>query len=173
MNIRYEVISKNTDPILDLDEVKNYLRISHNYDDQLIVNLVQAAVEYAENFTGKMINETHVLCKISKANSLIVLQHFPIKDLLSVEFLEKGKTKDITNLYGAVSMVESKIKLNPSFRGKDILINYNCGYGKDLPMILKMTLMKHVCNMYEFNTDVTEVHNDINRSYASYRKLKI
>lgn len=42
---------------LDLPTVKSYLRVDHDYDDVLIIAILEAAVQYAESYTGLSILE--------------------------------------------------------------------------------------------------------------------
>lgn len=42
---------------LDLNTVKNYLRVSHNIDDAYITTLITTAREFVENYQGRLIAE--------------------------------------------------------------------------------------------------------------------
>ena len=61
MKLKYKILEKESKAILKLKEVKNFLRISHDYDDSLVKELILAATEYAENFIGKFINVRKIL----------------------------------------------------------------------------------------------------------------
>lgn len=52
MIINYVVLNIKKVEIWPLEEVKNYLRISHEYDDKLINNLIATSIDVAELFTG-------------------------------------------------------------------------------------------------------------------------
>ena len=49
-NVSYTIFSVEEREIWPLEEVKNYLRVSHKNDDKLIANLISSAVITAEQF---------------------------------------------------------------------------------------------------------------------------
>lgn len=49
-NVTYKILSVEEREIWPLEEVKNYLRVSHKNDDKLIANLISSAVITAEQF---------------------------------------------------------------------------------------------------------------------------
>jgi uncharacterized phiE125 gp8 family phage protein len=80
MNLIYHIIDKKLDSIFTLKEVKNFLRISHSYDDDLIKNLIDAAIDYAENFTGKFIYTRQIKCSVTQTKNRIQLKYIPFID---------------------------------------------------------------------------------------------
>ena len=122
MIVSYFVKDIKTQEIWPLEEVKNYLRISHKYDDNLIQSLIESATEAAENFTGLSINQRRIECKIQSAKSNFTLKYLPI---LSVEevFLVKKEQKDkITDKFGYVNTTTNRIHLNDDYVDQDIEI---------------------------------------------------
>lgn len=49
-NVTYKILSVEEREIWPLEEVKNYLRVSHKNDDKIIANLISSAVITAEQF---------------------------------------------------------------------------------------------------------------------------
>ena len=47
----YKILAIEKPEIWSLDEIKNYLRVTHDYDNNLITNLLNASIMMAENFT--------------------------------------------------------------------------------------------------------------------------
>jgi uncharacterized phiE125 gp8 family phage protein len=173
MHQRYQVISKDKEIIWKLKDVKNYLRISHDYDDDLIESLIETAIEYAENFTGTFIHKRTVNCFVSQINRVFLLKHSPILKLLSVhEKVKNGKNK-INDTFGEFAPDDSSLTMNDSYIGLDIEIEYSCGYGVDAPNALKLGMLKHISSMYELNETVINPMAEICSLYQPYRKIKI
>lgn len=50
--------------ILEIDEVKQWLRIDDNGEDQVLKNLIIAAEEYLKNATGKIFDSKNQLARL-------------------------------------------------------------------------------------------------------------
>ena len=85
MSITYNPIATYIENIWSIDQVKNYLRISHDYDDELLENLLNTAIEYAENFTGEFIYIRDFECIIRKTPNIIYLKHTQINEIESIQ----------------------------------------------------------------------------------------
>jgi len=62
-----------------LEAIKNYLRISHSYDDNLIENLINAAIIAAENFINLhlVLRNVHFICNVRNTQNF-TLKYKPI-----------------------------------------------------------------------------------------------
>jgi len=90
MIINYVVSSIKSVEIWPLEEVKNYLRISHEYDDKLIANLTATAIDSAELFTGLSLHIKQVNCKVTGVLDVVRLKYIPILEIGEIYLLEKG-----------------------------------------------------------------------------------
>ena len=172
MIVSYFVKDIKTQEILPLEEVKNYLRISHKYDDNLIQSLIESATEAAENFTGLSINQRRIECKIQNAKSNFTLRYLPI---LSVEevFLVKKEQKDkITNKFGYANTTTNRIHLNDDYVDQDIEIEYIAGH-KKIARTISHGILMHVASMYEHSENGTNLNSQIRDLYLPYRIIKI
>ena len=172
MIISYFVKDIKTQEIWPLEEVKNYLRISHKYDDNLIQSLIESATEAAENFTGLSINQRRIECKIQSAKSNFTLKYLPI---LSVEevFLVKKEQKDkITDKFGYVNTTTNRIHLNDDYVDQDIEIEYIAGH-KKIAKTISHGILMHVASMYEHSENGTNLNSQIRDLYLPYRIVKI
>ena len=172
MIVSYFVKDIKTQEIWPLEEVKNYLRISHKYDDNLIQSLIESATEAAENFTGLSINQRRIECKIQNAKSNFTLRYLPI---LSVEevFLVKKEQKDkITNKFGYANTTTNRIHLNDDYVDQDIEIEYIAGH-KKIARTISHGILMHVASMYEHSENGTNLNSQIRDLYLPYRIVKI
>ncbi len=84
-----KVIEAQHQKIWSLEEVKNYLRVSHSYDDKLIGSLVETAVSAAENFTNLSLAIKHVelTCRLN-GRGVAPLKHSPVIEITKVSMVE-------------------------------------------------------------------------------------
>ncbi|WP_342278462.1 head-tail connector protein [Candidatus Tisiphia endosymbiont of Myopa tessellatipennis] len=81
----FKVIELIPQTIWTLVEVKNYMRIEGNYDDDLINSLINAAIMAAENFTKLTIITRRIefICNIKNQQNF-QLKYQPIKELVKI-----------------------------------------------------------------------------------------
>ncbi len=173
MKLKYQILEKESVSILKLKEVKNFLRISHDYDDSLVKSLIQAATDYAENFTGKFITIRTIQCSVFQADRKIHVKYTPLNKVLSAEKVDEDRTEDINDSFGESNLCESCIEINPIYTGQDMIIKLNCGYGKKTPQAIKIGILKHVSAMYELNENSLDPVDEVRNLYLPYRVFKI
>ena len=72
-SVNYFIMSNNILNQLPLEEVKHFLRVTHNTDDALITNLITAAIEYLINYST-LINISLIDVVLPIAVKLAILQ---------------------------------------------------------------------------------------------------
>jgi uncharacterized phiE125 gp8 family phage protein len=172
MIVNYFVKDIKVEEIWPLEEVKNYLRISHEYDDILIQSLIESATESAENFTGLSINHRHIECKIQSAKSDFTLKYLPILSIDEVYILERDKKKKITDTFGYVNNTINRIYFNDDYVDQDIEIKYIAGH-KKIPRTITHAILMHVVLMYEHSENGTNLNSQILDLYLPHRIIKI
>jgi len=118
MIINYVVSSIKSVEIWPLEEVKNYLRISHEYDDKLIANLTATAIDSAELFTGLSLHIKQVNCKVTGVLDVVRLKYIPILEIGEIYLLEKGAKNNITNDFGHVHTDNAYLSFDSNYVGK-------------------------------------------------------
>ncbi|WP_316353510.1 head-tail connector protein [Candidatus Trichorickettsia mobilis] len=93
----FKIIEILPQELWQLNEVKNYLRISDDYDDNLITNLIDTALVAAENFIGLSLINKHIefRAKLQKQQQF-VLKYQPIQKIEEI-FTEKDEEKTVLN----------------------------------------------------------------------------
>lgn len=173
MKLKYHILEKEDESALTIEEVKNFLRLSHDYDDALIKDLIQAATDYAENFTGKFINTRVIKCLIFQADKEIRIKYAPLNKILSTEKVVNGELKDISDSFGEIHIDDALLELDPIYHGRDIIIKFSCGYKDKVPHAIKMGILKHVSAMYELNEDSPSPVEEVRNLYLPFRSIKI
>ena len=172
MIVNYELISTKLQEIWPLGEVKNYLRIAHDYDDNLILNLKVAAIEAAEKFTGLSLHSREVNCNIQKALWNISLKYIPILEVKEVSLLDKDNKK-ITDDFGYIETGNQIIHFKADYVGKDLRIQYIAGFLDNIPRSIQHGVLMHIASMYEHTENGTNLSSNIKDLYMPYRILKI
>ncbi len=172
MIVNYFIKDIKAEEIWPVEEVKNYLRISHKYDDNLIQSLIESATEAAENFTGLSIHQRRIECKIQNAKSDFTLRYLPILSAEEVYLVEKDKKEKITDKFGHANTNTNQIHFNDEYVGQDVEIKYIAGLAQIARTIAHGILM-HVASMYEHLENGTNLNSQIRDLYLPYRIIKI
>ena len=159
---------------LRLEEVKAYLRLSFDQEEDFLRTLIAAARAYVEGITGRSLLKqawelqirppyppSSPLVKCVEKSIEIELPHPP---LLEVEAVKLGK-KDIP-----FGIEENKVILSSSFWNKEIFITYWAGYGEtaaSLPPDLKMAVLMATRFFY----DNQEANLPMLRPYKVHRLI--
>ncbi|GAB4164492.1 MAG: hypothetical protein Tsb006_4100 [Rickettsiaceae bacterium] len=170
----YFVAEKMAHEFWSLRETKNYLRVSHDYDDELIKQLVYSAIESAENFMGISLHTKRVVVNIKNAATSFKSKYPNVIFINSVTLISGQLRNDITNTYGSFQKERNQICLHNQYKDKNIEIEYLSGFeGGNIPNPIKQGLMMHVALMYERTDKGIALNPQIRDLYLSYRVIKV
>ncbi len=174
MKINYTITDIRNIEIWPLIEVKNYLRISHDYDDRLLLNLLNSATESAEMFLGINLNIKSLRVKINKGSDVIRLKYVPILDIETVSLEDANGKSNIMDDFGDIQTDGLTISLNSKYIARDLEIEYQAGYrGDSIPKAIQHGILMHVSEMYENSIDAVSLSSQIKDLYTPYRIMKI
>ncbi|MDP4709527.1 MAG: head-tail connector protein [Rickettsiaceae bacterium] len=173
MIINHVVSNIKNVEIWPLEEVKNYLRISHEYDDKLIADLTATAIDAAELFTRLSFHIKQVNCKAIGVSDVIRLKYIPILEIGEIYLLERGAKTNITNDFGYVHTDNTCLSIASSYIGKDIEIEYKTGYRDNIPRSIQHGILMHIAAMYENAESAAILSTQIKDLYIPYREIKI
>lgn len=141
---------------LTLEEVKTFLRLSTDQENDLLKTLIASSRAYVEGVTGRALLKQGWLMHLKKpypasfpltrkkTGEIEITLPFP--PLLSVDTV-KVAGKDVS-----YHLTGNKICLEPNHWEKDITISFWAGYGEDpstIPPDLKMSVLMAVRFFYE------------------------
>ena len=173
MIVNYVVTDVKIVEIWSLEEVKNYLRISYEYDDQLIINLMETAVDFAEKFTGLSLYQRQIICNVRNACSKVILKYIPVIDIQEVYLLDKNDKRKVTDSFGYIETENSCLYFMDDYTGEDVQIEYIAGYKNNIPRSIQHGILMHVASMYEHNEDGVTLSSKIRDLYIPYRVIKV
>jgi len=173
MIARYTIIDTKITEIWPLEQVKNYLRISHDYDDALIESLVTGAIDSAEKFTGLSLYPRQVVCNITNAAASIHLKYIPVLNIQAVYLLKKETKKSINDDFGYAQPDTHCLHFADIYKRQKLEIEYVSGYENNIPRSIQHGILMHVAAMYEHTENSMNLSSKIRDLYTPYRIMKI
>lgn len=157
-----------------LETVKNYLRVSDDYDNELISSLIDTAIIMAENFTN-LVLLTRIIEHISHNSNgqMINLNYQPIQKILEIKIQDKNKEIILDN--NVYQLNTAGIYFDPGLFFKKIIIKYISGIKPSLiPAPLKYGILLHIGELYEReNSNESSISSLVKNLYLPYRKVRI
>lgn len=162
--------------IWSLAEVKNYLRIEANYDDQLISSLIDTAINIAENFTKLTVISKRLQLIINiKNQQKIQLKYQPVNKLLKIIMIIDEKELELSDKQYYLDQQKSILYWHEELLMGKLQIEYIAGFAKDnVPPAIKQAILMHVAEMYDQQkADSNFLSTEIKNLYLPYRFLRL
>ena len=131
------------DGLMDLEEVKLYLRVTNTEEDELIKNLVLASIKKAEAITNRSIPQKEFLFYVDNTKEF-ELPYPPFIELVSIN-VDNYELDDRDTL--------AKITLN---QAQDVQVQYKAGY-ITLPEDIKVWILSTTATLYENREQFSDV----------------
>lgn len=173
----FKVIELIPQTIWTLVEVKNYMRIEGNYDDDLINSLIDAAIMAAENFTKLTIITRRIefVCNIKNQQNF-QLKYQPIKELIKITLTNSdGSAIELQSRQYHLDMARSLLYLNKKLENCQLMVEYFTGYDRiNIPASIRHGILMHIAEMYDRERqNATSLSTEVKNLYLAYRQLKI
>lgn len=171
--INYNITEIEERDLWSLEDVKNYLRVSHAKDDGLIANLIKSAVISAEEFLGLSLFTKKITCLVDQAPSYFKLKYVPILRVTSVNILNNEERTNITETFGRINLPYAKVLIDMKYLGKKLEVVYEAGLGEKIPKTILQGVLMHVGAMYDFGENSSSIAAEVREMYMPYRNLKV
>ncbi|MCC8484128.1 MAG: head-tail connector protein [Rickettsia endosymbiont of Labidopullus appendiculatus] len=172
----FRIIELIPQAIWSLVEVKNYMRIEGDYDDDLISSLIDAAIMAAENFTKLTIITRRVefVCNIKNQQNF-QLKYQPIKELVKITLTNSSEFIELRSDQYYLDHDRSLLCLNKKLENYQLMVEYIVGYDKmHIPASIKHGILMHIAEMYDRERqNTTYLSTEIKNLYLPYRQLRI
>jgi len=150
--------------IITLTEIKEYLRLEHDKEDNLLLSAAQAAIDIIQKYTGlSLYLEQKTLYIPSLCSCKIALPFTPVTEIKEIKINHRS-IKEYNLSYETITLPLWAM-------GQKIEIIYEIGY-RECPADLKMIILAYIANIYERNYDLA-MPDVILRSLSSYRHYRI
>lgn len=169
----YQILSTDSQAIVEMSALKNYLRISHDYDDIWLSELIYCAIGAAENFMRVKLLGSKIKMEVqSIKNNAVPLYGSPICEI--IEVVAKGKQEVICapdNYY----LENDILKFKQAPQAQNLTVEYIVGY-KDqasIPAVIKQGILLHIAEMYDNHGMISSPSGEVKKLYQSYRKMML
>lgn len=166
---RVDVTKQN---LIKLEEVKFYLKIDNNLEDNLLNDLILAAIKDCEEWSGIVLSKTTwsaIYKQNDKNKYCFILPKKPVIKVIDVYgFYDNGIQSTISKNYYYLLIDKITFRQKPIFN--NVHINFETGYVNEIPENLKITIFEHISDMYE-NRGVCS--NFLTTKYKKYRDIKL
>jgi uncharacterized phiE125 gp8 family phage protein len=173
---RFKILELMPQKLWELEEVKNYLRISYAYDDKLIDNLIYAAITAAENFTKLSIAQKRVeyVCNI-RYSKIFPLKYYPVAELVKATLLYNEQEIRLEQEQYYLDQERWFFCLKESISDKELTIEYIAGFNeREVPQSIKYGILLHVAQMYDREEHTSSSFStEIRNLYLPYRQWKV
>ncbi|MDX2050659.1 MAG: head-tail connector protein [Rickettsiaceae bacterium] len=161
----------STNAPLDLEEMKQYLRITGNQDDNLLSLLLQAAICYVEEYVGIDLSVKEII-SIYKVESdmKINLSSKPVRNIVHIKIL--GEIEDKLTAGKDYSLENSKIIIHSKIRANLIEVKYLSGVNTT-PLSIKQAIMIYAGLLYDKEVINSESMEGIFMLLGPYRNYKL
>jgi len=149
-----QTVAPTQEPIT-LDEAKKFLRITHANEDNLISSLISTTRELAESYLNRQLEIATFELYTSSLNTDFRLPKNPIKEIISVEYLDDSNIYQVFNsdnyyLYEDSGIGYIHFEELPSYTDnkKAIKITFRSGYD-EVPDSIKQWMKVKISSYYE------------------------
>ena len=167
--------------IITLDQAKDHLKVDVTDDDAMITDMIQAAIEACEDYTGSVINEAKYEIRFDNFIDNYEFKLSPIYEIVSIGYTdEAGTTQPLLPInyellpvdkFGTIIHYTDVDNLPTIKAGTRIIVNITAGYadGKT-PKAIQSAIKLIIGDLYENRQD--KVHKLPTRSMSLLRKYR-
>jgi uncharacterized phiE125 gp8 family phage protein len=168
----HKIIHVADQELFRLPEIKNFLRISHDYDDAWLPNILQGSIEAAENFLRLTLLARRVEIRAENIRqSKFILPLRPIAEILEIKAHKGEVVTDIRNY----KLSDETIKFSNLPAYDYITIIYNSGYldQSKIPSAIKQGILLHVAEIYDSHGANAALSDEVRKLYQPHRKMVV
>lgn len=170
---KFKILKEKKQQLVSLKEAKESLRISYDYDDSLIFNLVDFAIDAAENFTSKSIKTREIEYTSNLQNKTsFPLKYAPILEVCTLTLKTDKGEMEVKNYH--LDAETGLLSLRTPLAGAVLTMRYIAGYSQDsLPLSIRQAILLHVAQMYDSSEQTDLISDEIRNLYGLHRIPKI
>ena len=170
-----QIIKTNKTEFISLNSAKQYLRIDHEMDDEIIQNLLEIAVVVAENYLGiKLFEACWKITIYENLPSVIKLFHGPIARIESFKIYKtNGEILFLNDDYYCLDQFTEILNIKKQHVINKAEIIYHTGYSASkLPAPIKQGILEHLVKMYDMRGSDQGLPLSVKSLYQPYKKVR-
>lgn len=167
------ILTEENSNIIELSEIKNFLRIDFNDDDNLLKELLKSATKQCELYISQSLSKkTYKFSIYSITNNILKLPYPPIISITSVNIVDKNNNSIEYTNFTLDPISSSLIFKNLPSNFYRVDMTYKSGYS-EIPNDIKQGLLFHISKMYEDKVDYSPIPKASLSIYRNYKTIKI
>ena len=171
-NYQLKILAKPSMPAIDLEEVKQYLRVDGNSEDLTIINIINAVTASAEHHLKSTLQpKIWQISYTNKVQSCIDLPYGPVTSIEKIEIVNSNLVSS-TIKTSSYKLIGDQLQLATAYIGKIIMISYQAGY-LSLPDDIKQAMLIHITAIYESRISNIATPKSALTLYQPYRKVQL
>lgn len=169
-------------PAALIAEVRAFVRIEHDADDDAIDRLLRSAASLCEDFTGQMLIARPVTDMLPAWQAWQKLKRLPVQSILSVEAVEADGSASLLTVADYAIDIDSSgigwVRLQRESDASRMRIVYNCGLAADwdeLPAGLRQGIVRLAGYLYA-NRDGVDAGGPpraVTALWRPYRRMRV
>lgn len=177
--MKYSIITKIKDYqfLISLEDIKAYLRITGDYDDQLLKQMHDAAIDMAENYLGNSLTRQVITVDYeAKYFNKLDLPITPAEDIEQLMIIFDEASLELTKDSDFIlSQTKRYVVLTNNYRAIGARIKYNttAKQPEEIPWAIIEGLLLHIAEMYEHQGIRASIPQSSIALYEPYKKIRI
>lgn len=170
-----QAIKTNKTEFISLNLAKQYLRIDHDADDDIIQNMIEMTVVVAENYLGiKLFEAIWKITIYENLPSLIKLFHGPISQIESFKIYQPNGELFYLNEYNyCFDQFTEIIRLRQQHIIEKAEIIYHTGYtSSNLPAPIKQGFLEYLAKIYDMRGSDQGIPYSVKSLYQPYKRVR-
>lgn len=169
------VKEENTTLPIELNFVKNFLKVDFDEDDDLITNIIKTAITQCEtNINKSLVQKTFIYSLYELKDSSLILPYPPIISITSIKIIDYQQneiTLENTEYFldNIGNILNFKNKSNNFYR---IDIEYKAGLTTINDELIQALLM-HIARMYEDRSGYSPIPLNSLNIYKKYKQIRL
>lgn len=163
--MQYSQINKVVPPSqepLTLDQIKSFLRIDHDIEDQLLRSLLASATLHIEKCMERsLLTQTWEVIYKCQNNKYMFLPMGPVQEIELLQFYtQNNEYLEIDSSNYSISLDKNYINFNTLFVADQLHIRYKAGFAntpEHIPEDIQIALLTYITTMYENRSGFTDI----------------
>lgn len=179
MSVRIVSVTPPASEPLSLDDVKSFLRVTHDDDNAVILSMITSARQTAELYCRRSFLRTAWKLYVRTATyEDIRIPHGPVQEITQVVSVSHGDPAEtvIDSVAYVFSPAFQCLHFKTPRSDDEIRIDYIAGYGdaaEDVPEPLREGMRIHIAALYEGHVSGATIPNGAKYRYNSYRMPRL
>lgn len=163
------VLETNALQILPLKYVKNYLRIDNDCDDELLINAIATAINYAEYTINKVFGSKIYRLTLESDSNILQIDKLPlvISNVRSLTVNDKTLDTTFYEIHGGIIIMKT-----PIFGKITVVFEAGIQLG-EVPVDIRQAMLFHVASIYQNKDGNAIAPKATQEIYSLYRNIRV